>query len=104
MSALDITPKNLGAESYKLHLRVQQRNTRKRTTTLTGLPNTYDFKTFLKDIKKKQCCSGFITDDPKIEDGFNKILQFTGDQRESIATYLIDKGIVEQKDITIHGY
>ncbi len=92
-------------KTYKLHLHVQQRNARQRITTLTGLPNTYDFKTLLKGIKKKYCCSGFVADDLKATDNrFNKLLQFTGDQRNSIAKYLVAQKVAEQKDITIHGY
>ncbi len=92
-------------ETYKLHLRVQQRNARQRITTLAGLPNTYDFKTLVRSIKKKFCCGGVIIDDPgAVDDRFSKVLQFSGDQRKSIAGYLVAQKIAEQRDITIHGY
>ena len=88
-------------QTVKIHLRVQQRNARQRLTTVAGFTNDTDLKNLVKQIKKILCCSGAVVDDPGSTD---KILQFTGDQRQKIADFLVEKKIVEKKDIIIHGY
>ena len=91
--------------SFKIHLRVQQRNARQRTTTLSGLPNDYDLKDFIKKIRKRLCCNGAVVNDKSATDEkFDKVLQFSGDQRQDLANFLVESGIAEKKDITVHGY
>ena len=92
-------------KTYKIHLRVRQRNARQTITTMSGLPNSYDLKNLSKKIKKKLCCNGAVVNDhSSTDEKCNKVLQFTGDQRKAIAKYLVKEGISKQKDISIHGY
>lgn len=45
-----------GAKGY-VHVRIQQRNGRKRLTTVQGLK---------KDLKKEFCCNGTVVQDPEL--------------------------------------
>lgn len=83
----------------KIHIAVQQRNTRQKITTISDLPENLDLKNIRKIITKKLCCNGTIIDKEN-----SKILRFTGDQRNEIAKYLISNNIADKEDIVIHGY
>ncbi len=84
-----------------VHLHVYQRNARQRITVLSGLPDVLNLQLLQKNIKKKFCCGGTIK---VAENGVDKSLQFTGDQRQEIAKFLVDEGIAEEENISIHGY
>ena len=84
-------------EYKKIHLRYQQRNKRKGITIIEGLDSSIDLKSFVKDIKKKFCCSGTIKNND--EEGI--IIQFQGDHRQDISEIL--KNDYNINDITIHG-
>jgi translation initiation factor SUI1 len=79
----------------KIHLRVQQRSTKKNITILEGLPLEHK-KKIVHDLKIKLGCSGTEK---------NGELHFSGDQRKKIADYLVAYDIVENRnDIIIHGF
>lgn len=86
-------------ESFKVHLRVMQRNARQRITTMSGLPEEFDLKKINKSLKQSLCCSGSIQEN---DDG--KYLKFSGDQRDAIAKFLVEQEIAEKDQIVIHGY
>lgn len=89
-----------GKNNSKIHLRVQQRTTRKRTTTIEGLNNEIvDMKQFLKDVKKRFSCGGCI--EKSKEHGL--VIKLTGDQREDTKNYIIRLNMAEADDIIIHG-
>jgi len=81
-----------------IHLRVQQRNGRKSITTVAGLSPELDLKKIVKAVKKSYNCNGCIVDDEKA----GQVLQFQGDHRDNIKSFLIDNGFPE-KDIKKHG-
>ena len=46
-----------------VHIHIQQRNGRKCVTTIEGLGKDYNYKKFLKDMKKDFCCNGNLVQD-----------------------------------------
>lgn len=89
-----------GLQQQHIHIRVQKRTGKKTLTTIQGLPEELDFKKIVKAFKKEFCCNGTIVDD----DELGKIIQLTGDQRESVSKFLIEEGISTKGSIKIHGF
>ena len=54
-----------GTEDY-IHIRIQQRNSRKTLTTVQGITDNYDKKKLVKAFKKKFACNGTVTEHPEI--------------------------------------
>ena len=84
--------------SNKVHLRVQQRTTRKYITIVEGLVNI-EYKKVLKKMRKKFSCNGSI----EIDDDNNTIFKLQGDQRNNVRDYLITKMKYVKDNIIIHG-
>mmetsp|Transcript_33233 Transcript_33233/g.64891 ORF Transcript_33233/g.64891 Transcript_33233/m.64891 type:complete len:117 (+) Transcript_33233:61-411(+) len=84
-----------------VHIRIQQRNGRKSITTVTGLNQQLDLKKILKAIKKEHCCNGTVLKD---EDSKEEVLQFQGDQREAVRSFLVKEEISEKDSIKLHGF
>mmetsp|Transcript_24099 Transcript_24099/g.64650 ORF Transcript_24099/g.64650 Transcript_24099/m.64650 type:complete len:114 (+) Transcript_24099:274-615(+) len=82
-----------------IHIRVQQRNGRKCITTVQGLNQELDMKKIVKAIKKAHSCNGTIVED----DDMGQVMQFSGDQREAIANFLIENELAAKGDIKKHG-
>jgi len=93
----ELDTKNINKHS--VHLRIQQRNTRKYITLIEGLIITEDYKIFLKKIKKKFSCNGSLL---KIDD--NVIIQLQGDHRQTLTKYFIDNNMYEYEQIKCHGF
>ncbi len=82
-----------------IHIRVQQRNNRKRLTTVQGLPEPYKPLVVLKRLRKLLSCNGCIVQDDKWGD----VIQLQGDQRHAVAAILKAKGMGTSENIHIHG-
>ena len=84
-----------------VHIRAQQRTTRKYYTIVEDMPEDIDLKKVANHLKKilKTSCS--IKDNKK--DG-GKVILLTGDFREEIKSFLIDQGIVKEDEVTVHGF
>eukprot|EP01068_Selenidium_serpulae_P009580 Selendium_serpulae@DN5268_c0_g1_i2.p1 len=97
-------------------IRNQKRTKKKSLTTVQGLKKeTLDLKKILSDLKKvffnrkpTHCltlccqqykCNGTIVDN----EDCGSILQFSGDQRVNISTFLIETGLFRKDQIKIHG-
>ncbi|KAJ2607166.1 Eukaryotic translation initiation factor eIF-1 [Coemansia sp. RSA 1365] len=83
-----------------IHIRIQQRNARKSTTTLQGLPDEFDLKYMSKYFKKTFGCIGKIVKDKK----FGDVIQLSGDQRGKLRDFLISEEIASAKEIKVHGF
>lgn len=86
-----------------VHIWIKQRG-RKYITTITNLPSERvegGLDVWTKALKKKMACNGCVkTDDESKE----KIVEFSGDQRDNVRKELIEKNIIEAKDINVHGF
>lgn len=81
-------------------MRIQQRNGKKRITTVQGLDDKkYDLKLLLKEFKKEFHCNGSLDDDPD----FGKVIRLTGDNRKAITDFLIKENLATKENIKIHG-
>eukprot|EP01068_Selenidium_serpulae_P009579 Selendium_serpulae@DN5268_c0_g1_i1.p2 len=81
-------------------IRNQKRTKKKSLTTVQGLKKeTLDLKKILSDLKKQYKCNGTIVDN----EDCGSILQFSGDQRVNISTFLIETGLFRKDQIKIHG-
>lgn len=87
-------------DTSKIHVRVIKRNRRKCVTIIENLPDKFDLKKILKEMKQRFTCGGTS----KLTDDNNKILKLTGDQRELVKEFLINEEIMEKDRIIIHGY
>ena len=81
-----------------IHIRNQQRNTRKSITLVEGLQETIDLQLLAKKIRLKTHSAGVV----KTSNG-KKYLQFSGDQRTTIKLLLIEFGIANEEQIILHG-
>lgn len=94
----------LQTETLELvHIRVYQRKSRKYVTTIEGIPRDLKLKPIVKYMKKKFSCSGVIKTELK-NDVEKSIIQLSGDQRDNISNFLVDKKIVEKRQIKVHGF
>nr|ODN94878.1 translation initiation factor SUI1 [Cryptococcus depauperatus CBS 7855] len=87
---------------------LQQRNGRKTLTTIQGIPSKYNHTKILKAMKKEFACNGTVvkadaeSDEESVAPGakvnHGDVLQLQGDQRTASRQFLIDSGIVPQKE------
>lgn len=90
---------NKSIRKTNIDIRIQKRNNKKYITTVSGL-NDLQIKDCLKILPSKLCCNGFMNKD----ENFGNIITFSGDQRESIKSYLIDKLAIDKNQIKVHGF
>jgi len=95
----EIESELLGKESgtAQVHIRIQQRNARKRITTVEGLDDDLDLKKILKAMKKKFSCNGNVE---KSEE-YGMIIKMSGDQRETVKNFLAD--YLQITNVKLHG-
>ena len=97
---LDELDDETNAKNY-VHLRVVQRNGRKRVTIIEGLEDDLDLKRIAQALQKAFKCGGHVVDDPD----HGLVIQLTGDQRLKVRDFLLEEGIVASKNhIKVHGY
>jgi translation initiation factor 1 len=92
-----------GGSKDKIHIRMQQRNGRKCTTSIQGLEDDLDLKRICKAMKKMFNCNGSIETDKE----FGEVIQLQGDQRENAKKWLIEQDIIPAADaeerLVVHG-
>jgi translation initiation factor 1 len=96
----DATNQAIAGSDEKIHLRCQQRNGRKCITTVQGLSSELELKKIVKQFKKSFNCNGAIVTDKDL----GEVIQLSGDQREGVKKFLVDKEITSSGDITVHGF
>ena len=79
----------------QVHIEMKMRTKWKSITTVSGLPDNV-IDSLVKKWRKTFSCSVTRTDDG--------IIKLNGDCRVRISDYLIEKGIVGESHIRIHGY
>ena len=82
-----------------VHLRIQNRNNRKKITICQGLENDLNLKKILRYLKKIYSTNGWISIDT---DG-SEIIMFNGDLREQVKEFLTKFNIVNKDLIKMHG-
>jgi len=89
-----------GSQSSVIHIRIQQRNGRKTLTTVQGISDDFDKKKIAKACKKQFACNGTIVVHPE----WGEVLQMQGDQRNNIASFLLEVGLAKKNQLKIHGF
>lgn len=73
---------------------------------MQGLPKEIDQKRLLKAFKKVSlanqefACNGNIVDD----EDMGQVIQMSGDQRQKVATFLVEESISPKNKIKVHGF
>jgi len=83
-----------------VHLRVQQRNGKKRLTTVQGLSAAYNYARILRDLKRELCCSGVVVEDEEL----GSVIQLQGDHRKAVAAFLVKAGMATKANVKVHGF
>ena len=89
-----------GKGQFVVHFRIQQRGGRKSITTISGLPDKYDFDLILKYFKKTFNCNGSL--EKNKEGGLD--FKLSGDQRKAASDFFLKEGILTKENIKIHGF
>nr|XP_058144991.1 eukaryotic translation initiation factor 1-like [Dasypus novemcinctus] len=88
-----------GTEDY-IHIRIQQRNSRKTFTTVQGIADDYDKKKLVKPFKKKFACNDTVIEHPE----YGEVIQLQGDQRKNICQFLVEIGLAKDDQLQVHGF
>ncbi|XP_048469825.1 eukaryotic translation initiation factor 1b [Rhincodon typus] len=88
-----------GTEEY-IYIRIQQRNGRETPTTIQGIADAYDKKKLMKAFKKKFACNGTVIEHPE----YGEVIQLQGDQWKNICQFILEVGIVKQKQLKVYGF
>ena len=94
--------KNFISNNNLIHLRYQQRNSKKGITILEGLTSFFDeteLNKILKKIKKKNSCNGSINKENQIIN-----IQLQGDHRKDLYNFLLKFDHINKENIKIHGF
>lgn len=83
-----------------IDIRLVQRNGKKCTTTVEGLPDSDQLKELLSEYKKKYGCSGAIKEDDQSK---QKVIVFTGNQTDRFKDFLVSKGLCRDSEVKVHG-
>ncbi|AGF85404.1 initiation factor eIF1/SUI [Moumouvirus goulette] len=83
----------------KIHIKLVPRSKTRNVTIVENLPSRINISTFLKSMRQYLHCTGSVKEN---KDG--KYVQFTGDHRETIKDFLLNKSIAKNEDIILHGY
>ncbi|AGC01885.1 Eukaryotic initiation factor eIF1/SUI [Acanthamoeba polyphaga moumouvirus] len=83
----------------KIHIKLVPRSKTRNITLVENLPNNININTFLKAMRQFLHCTGSIKENKE-----GKYVQFTGDHRETIKDFLINKSIAKNEDIILHGH
>jgi len=93
-----------GTVDHDVHIWVRQRG-RKHITTISSLTDekvgSGGLEGLTKNLKKKFACIGTVKKDEKTG---QRIIEFSGDQRENVRKYLLENKIVDPKNLNIHGF
>jgi len=95
----DDTGECRSSQGNYVHIRSQQRNGKKSLTTVQGIDKQYDYKRILKALKKNFNCNGTVVEAPEM----GVIIQLQGDQRNNVALFLVEEGIINKEQVKVHG-
>ena len=95
----ETTGSTITQQQNTVHIRIQQRNGRKRITTIQGIDKKQDFKAILEAMREEFHCAGNVEKDPT----FGQIIKLTGDQRYAARDFLVKEYVETKENIKVHG-
>ncbi|XP_038968989.1 eukaryotic translation initiation factor 1-like [Rattus norvegicus] len=84
-----------GTEDY-IHIRIQQRNSRKTLTIVQGIADDYDKKKLVKAF----ACNGTVVEHPE----YGEVIQLQGDQHKNTCQFLIETGLAKDGQLKVRGF
>ena len=88
----------------KIHIRLQQRNTRSYLTLLEGMDDDLDLKRICRAMMRGFNCNGNVKTDTELGD----VIQLQGDQCENIRAWLLEQEILTpaeaEERLVIHKF
>jgi translation initiation factor 1 len=97
---LDSIDSAFAKKQEMIHVRFQQRNSKKSVTTIEGLARDLDLNRILKALKHVAKCGGTIVQSEE----HGKVIQLQGDHRDLICNFLTKEEIVpSKKNIQVYG-
>ncbi|KAM3134197.1 hypothetical protein pb186bvf_013715 [Paramecium bursaria] len=88
--------------NFTIHVHLKKRSARKTQTIVVGIPDIFDLNKIVRFWKKQFSCTGGII--AKDQDyNLETTIRLTGDNRQSIAKFLVSEGIALNDNIKIHG-
>merc|ERR1712187_17567 len=87
-------------ENFKSLQKNHQRNGRKTLTTVQGIEPKFDLKKLVKACKKEFACNGTVVEHKE----YGEVMQFQGDQREHIRSFLLKIQLCEEDNLKTHGF
>lgn len=98
--ATDEKEADLGINRDKLiHIRVLQRNTKKRVTTCEGLPDGVNINKIVRALKKNFHCSASVENNKE----HGPVIKIQGQHVDNVVAFLIETQLGLQTQIRIHG-
>jgi translation initiation factor SUI1 len=86
-------------ESVSIHVRLQQRTTRKFFTICEGLPPSINYERILKALRQGLKCNGHLSEDKS----GNKIVQLQGNHVKNVADFFVINSLCHKDKIVVHG-
>lgn len=84
----------------EVHIRIQQRSSRKAITSVTGLPDDLDLKRIAKTLRKRCKCSCSA----KQHKDWGQVILLQGDHRLAVREFLVKHDICMKEQVILHGY
>lgn len=98
--AADETEKALGINrDIPIHIRIQQRTTRKKITICEGLPSNIIFSKVIRALRHNFHCNVSLVDDPE----HGKVLKMQGNHVQNLVDFLTETRLGLPSQIKIHG-
>lgn len=83
----------------EVHIRVQQRTSRKSVTTVQGLDPKLNFERVNKEFQKRWGCNGTVVDDKEA----GKVIQLQGNWSDKIKSFLLEERLATDANLNIHA-
>ncbi|XP_036128017.1 eukaryotic translation initiation factor 1-like [Molossus molossus] len=88
-----------GTEDY-IHIRIQQRNSKKTLTTVQGITDDYAKKKLVKVFKKKFACNSTVIELSEC----GGVIQLQGDQYKNTCQFLVEIRLAKDHQLKVHGF
>lgn len=96
----DDTEKKFGIDrNIPIHIRTQQRTTRKKITICEGLPQNLIFSKVIRALRHNFHCNVSLVDDPE----YGKVLKMQGNHVDNLVAFLTETRLGLPSQIRVHG-
>jgi translation initiation factor 1 len=86
-------------ETLVVHVRIQQRNNRKKFTTIQGLPDRINFNRIMRACRTLLRCGGAVVNNRE----YGQVIQLQGSYADEVRDFLVRIGLCRVDNVHIHG-